>query len=117
MLYHLLVPLARDHIVFNQHKAQQYRDWVVCTIEKNRSGRNLVEVEFMKRFEYCCFNPIGSRVTCSPKTAGLGAFGALIPFVSFSPRTLVHDFGYDVVCFASPGASTLTTPVVPLATA
>ena len=54
--------IDRDHIVFNTHKAQQYRDWVVCTIEKNRSGKNLVEVEFMKRFEYCCFNPRGSRV-------------------------------------------------------
>ena len=55
--------IDRDHIVFNQHKAQQYRDWVICTIEKNRSGRNLVEVEFMKRFEYCCFNPNGNRVS------------------------------------------------------
>jgi replicative DNA helicase len=54
--------IDRDHIVFNQHKAEQYRDWVICTIEKNRSGRNLVEVEFMKRFEYCCFNPRGGRV-------------------------------------------------------
>ena len=54
--------IDRDHIVFNQHKAQQYRDWVVCTIEKNRSGKNLVEVEFMKRFDYCCFNPRGGKV-------------------------------------------------------
>ena len=53
----------RDHIVFNTHRARQFRDWVVCTIEKNRSGRNLVEVEFQKRFEYCCFNPNGGRVT------------------------------------------------------
>jgi replicative DNA helicase len=55
--------IDRDHIVFNQHKAQQYRDWVVCTVEKNRGGRNLVEIEFLKRFEYCCFNPRGGRVT------------------------------------------------------
>jgi replicative DNA helicase len=55
--------IDRDHIVFNPHKAEQYRDWVVFTIEKNRSGKNLVEVEFMKRFEYCCFNPRGGRVS------------------------------------------------------
>lgn len=55
--------IDRDHIVFNAHKAQQFREWVVCTIEKNRGGRNLVEVEFQKRFEYCCFNPEGGRVT------------------------------------------------------
>ncbi len=54
--------IDRDHIVFNPHKAQQYRDWVICTIEKNRSGKNLVEIEFMKRFEYCCFNPRGGKV-------------------------------------------------------
>jgi replicative DNA helicase len=54
--------IDRDHIVFNTHKAQQFRNWVVCTIEKNRSGRNLVEIEFQKRFEYCCFNPIGGKV-------------------------------------------------------
>ncbi|MFL5761834.1 MAG: DnaB-like helicase C-terminal domain-containing protein [Thermomicrobiales bacterium] len=55
--------IDRDHIVFNQHKAQQYRDWVICTIEKNRSGKNLVEIEFMKRFEFCCFNPKGGKVS------------------------------------------------------
>jgi replicative DNA helicase len=55
--------IDRDHIVFNMHKAQQYRDWVICTIEKNRNGKSLVEVEFMKRFEYCCFNSRGGRVT------------------------------------------------------
>jgi replicative DNA helicase len=54
--------IDRDHIVFNLHKAQQYREWVICTIEKNRSGKNLVEIEFMKRFEYCCFNPRGGKV-------------------------------------------------------
>ncbi|MGI8644427.1 MAG: DnaB-like helicase C-terminal domain-containing protein [Thermomicrobiales bacterium] len=55
--------IDRDHIVFNAHKAQEFREWIVCTIEKNRGGRNLVEVEFQKRFEYCCFNPEGGRVT------------------------------------------------------
>jgi len=55
--------IDRDHIVFNTHKAQQFRNWVVCTIEKNRSGRNLVEIEFQKRFEYCCFNPVGGKVS------------------------------------------------------
>ena len=54
--------IDRDYIVFNQHKAQDYRNWVICTIEKNRSGRNLVEIEFQKRFEYCCFNPRGGKV-------------------------------------------------------
>ncbi|MBA2277396.1 MAG: AAA family ATPase [Chloroflexia bacterium] len=54
--------IDRDRIVFNIHKSKQYRDWIVCTIEKNRSGRNLVDVEFLKRFEHCCFNPNGEIV-------------------------------------------------------
>jgi hypothetical protein len=54
--------IDREHIVFNLHKAQEFRNWVVVTIEKNRGGRNLVELEFQKRFEYCCFNPRGGRV-------------------------------------------------------
>lgn len=53
--------IDRDHLVFNPHKAQQYRDWVICTIEKNRSGKNLIEIEFMKRFEYCCLTPAEAR--------------------------------------------------------
>lgn len=53
----------RERLVFNQHKAAQYRDWVVCTIEKNRAGRNLLEFELRKRFEHCCFDPNGGHVS------------------------------------------------------
>jgi hypothetical protein len=53
----------RERLVFNQHKASQYREWVVCTIEKNRAGRNLLEFELKKRFEYCCFDPNGGQVS------------------------------------------------------
>ena len=55
--------VARVHIEFNPHKAQSYRDWVVCSIEKNRSGRDVVDMEFEKRFSYCCLNPNGNFVT------------------------------------------------------
>jgi replicative DNA helicase len=55
--------IDRDRLVFNQHKANEYRDWVVCTIEKNRAGRNLLEFELRKRFEHCCFDPTGGRVS------------------------------------------------------
>lgn len=55
--------VARVHIEFNPHKAQSYRDWVVCSIEKNRSGRDIVDMEFEKRFSYCCLNPNGNFVT------------------------------------------------------
>lgn len=55
--------VARVHIEFNPHKAQSFRDWVVCSIEKNRSGRDIVDMEFEKRFSYCCLNPNGNFVT------------------------------------------------------
>jgi replicative DNA helicase len=55
--------IDRDRLVFNQHKANEYREWVVCTIEKNRAGRNLLEFELRKRFEHCCFDPSGGRVS------------------------------------------------------
>lgn len=54
--------VARVHIESNPHKAQSFRDWVICTVEKNRSGRGLVEMEFEKRFSYCCLNPNGNFV-------------------------------------------------------
>ena len=31
-------------------------------IEKNRSGRDLLDLQFRKRFEYACFDPNGSLV-------------------------------------------------------
>jgi len=55
--------VSKTHIEFNVHKAQTYHDWLVCTIEKNRSGRDNVDIEFEKRFEYCCLDPRGGDVT------------------------------------------------------
>lgn len=57
--YHVV---PKHSIEFNLYKAQSFRDWVVCTVEKNRSGRDLLELQFRKRFEYACFDPRGSIV-------------------------------------------------------
>lgn len=54
--------VSKRNIEFNPHKAQSYHEWVVCTLEKNRSGRELVDMQFQSRFEYCSFNPRGSDV-------------------------------------------------------
>jgi replicative DNA helicase len=54
--------VARTSIEFNLHKAQELHDWIVCTIEKNRSGRDLLDLQFRKRFEFACFDPRGSLV-------------------------------------------------------
>ena len=54
--------VAKVNIEFNPYQAQRYRDWVVCTIEKNRGGQDNVDLEYEKLFEYSCFDPTG-RIT------------------------------------------------------
>jgi len=38
--------VSRDHMVHNLQRAEAMRNWIVMTIEKNRSGRNAVDMEF-----------------------------------------------------------------------
>jgi replicative DNA helicase len=54
--------VAKHQIEFNTHKAKDLHNWVVCSMEKNRSGRDLLDLQFRKRFEYACFDPDGSMV-------------------------------------------------------
>lgn len=54
--------ISKTHIEFNPHKAQSYRDWLICSVEKNRNGRDQIDVEFEKRFDYCCLDPRGADV-------------------------------------------------------
>ena len=55
--------VAKVNIEFNPYQAQRYRDWVVLTVEKNRSGRDSVDLEYEKLFEYGCFDPNGRPTT------------------------------------------------------
>ncbi len=57
--YHIL---AKDHIAFNPYKAESYRDWVIFTLEKNRAGRAMIDVEFQLKAPFFCFNPRGNVV-------------------------------------------------------
>ncbi|RME45407.1 MAG: hypothetical protein D6796_10540 [Caldilineae bacterium] len=54
--------LSKDHIAYNPYKSEAYRDWVVFTIEKNRAGRAMIDVEFQMRPQYFAFNPKGNIV-------------------------------------------------------
>ena len=54
--------VAKVNIEFNPHQAQRFRDWTIMTVEKNRSGRDAVDLEFEKHFEYSCFDPNGRTV-------------------------------------------------------
>ena len=54
--------VAKVNIEFNPYQAQRFRDWVIVSIEKNRSGQDNVDLEFEKHFEYSCFDPNGRTV-------------------------------------------------------
>lgn len=54
--------VAKVNIEFNPYQAQRFRDWIVLTIEKNRSGKNTIDLEYEKHFEFSCFNPEGRQV-------------------------------------------------------
>jgi replicative DNA helicase len=54
--------VAKVNIEFNPHQAQRFRDWTIVTVEKNRSGRDAVDLEFEKHFEYSTFDPEGRQV-------------------------------------------------------
>jgi replicative DNA helicase len=57
--YHVL---AKDEVSFNPYQARQYREWVVFTIEKNRAGRAMQDMEFHLHAPYFAFDPRGERV-------------------------------------------------------
>ena len=54
--------VAKVNIEFNPYQAQRFRDWTILTVEKNRAGRDAVDLEFEKHFEYSCFDPNGRQV-------------------------------------------------------
>lgn len=57
--YHIL---SKEHIAFNPYQARQYRDWVVFTVEKNRAGRAMQDMEFQLHAPFFVFDPRGQRV-------------------------------------------------------
>ncbi|MEJ7775474.1 MAG: DnaB-like helicase C-terminal domain-containing protein [Nocardioidaceae bacterium] len=54
--------VARHHLVYDVGNAERFRNWVVVTIEKNRSGMDKIDLEFRKRFEQGRFEIAGNAV-------------------------------------------------------
>jgi replicative DNA helicase len=54
--------LSKDHVSFNPYTAKQFRDWVVFTIEKNRAGRAMLDMEFQLYGQHFGFDPRGQKV-------------------------------------------------------
>lgn len=54
--------VARHHLMYDVMNAERFRDFVVMTIEKNRSGVDKIDLEFRKRFEQSRFETDGGTV-------------------------------------------------------
>jgi replicative DNA helicase len=54
--------VARHHLVYDLTNVERFRDWVVLSIEKNRSGLDGIDLEFRKRLEQARFEPEGRLV-------------------------------------------------------
>jgi replicative DNA helicase len=57
--YHIL---SKEHVAFNPYQARQFRDWVVFTVEKNRAGRAMQDMEFQLHAPFFAFDPRGQKV-------------------------------------------------------
>ena len=55
--------VARHHLVYDMGNAERFKRWVVLTVEKNRNGRDGIDLQFQKRFEQSRFEPEGEAVT------------------------------------------------------
>lgn len=54
--------LDQHHVAYNPHNAEQLRQCVVLSLEKNRAGSDLIDLEFRKQLQFCLFKPDARRV-------------------------------------------------------
>jgi replicative DNA helicase len=54
--------ISKVHLSYDSIRAQGFRDWVVMSVEKNRGGPNLIDLEFRKDFAHFRFDPNGGMV-------------------------------------------------------
>ncbi|QLQ11470.1 MAG: AAA family ATPase [Nocardioidaceae bacterium] len=54
--------VARHHLVYNLQNVDEYKNWAVMTIEKNRNGLNGVDLEFQKLFAQSRYDQNGRVV-------------------------------------------------------
>jgi len=54
--------VSKVHLAYDPVRAQTFRDWVIFTLEKNRGGPNLLDLEFKKDFLHFRFEPEGGLV-------------------------------------------------------
>lgn len=54
--------VARHHLTYDLGNAERFREWAVLSVEKNRFGRDGVELEYRKRFDQGRFESEGRAV-------------------------------------------------------
>jgi replicative DNA helicase len=54
--------ISKTNVIYNPSKMVEFQQWVICTVEKNRTGQKMVDLEFKKHFKYFCFDPRGQLV-------------------------------------------------------
>jgi replicative DNA helicase len=55
--------VARHHLMYDLGNTERFREWAILSVEKNRFGRDGVELEYKKRFEQGRFEPEGRTVS------------------------------------------------------
>lgn len=55
--------VSKVHLSYDTVGAKRFREWVVWSIEKNRGGPNLIDLEFRKDFVHFRFDPDGGLVS------------------------------------------------------
>jgi replicative DNA helicase len=55
--------VSKVHLSYDTVRARGFRDWVVMSIEKNRGGPNLIDLEFRKDFRHFRLDPDGGLVS------------------------------------------------------
>jgi replicative DNA helicase len=54
--------VSRHHLMYDMGNTERFKRWVVLSIEKNRNGRDGIDLQFQKRFEQGRFDPDGEAV-------------------------------------------------------
>lgn len=54
--------VSKVHLAYDPVRAETFKDYAIFSLEKNRGGPNLIDLEFRKDFLYYRFNPEGGIV-------------------------------------------------------
>jgi replicative DNA helicase len=55
--------VSKVHLSYDERAARSFREWVVFSVEKNRGGPNLIDLEFRKDFSHFRFHEDGGLVS------------------------------------------------------